>query len=247
MKSLVNRQRSEESLELFGLKKLAVAVVATTGFALSLLQIESVRAATIDFEATVLASDSTPLSGFRNINDGSGVATNISGFSSLVELPPSNLTFTFGDLELVDYILESGQTRTQMYAEGDGSPRFFELFREERLIANGTDLRLNIVTDLNPLSPTVGQATGFGEVRLTGVDGDLFFEEVKALTDGSEILRINVASFNATATMGTLQATGNFVAVPEPSSAFSSTLAVGGFLGAGLVLKRQLKSRNKPA
>ena len=84
MKSLVNRQRSEESLELFGLKKLAVAVVATTGFALSLLQIESVRAATIDFEATVLASDSTPLSGFRNINDGSGVATNISGFSSLV-------------------------------------------------------------------------------------------------------------------------------------------------------------------
>lgn len=160
----------------------------------------------------LISSGGTNFFAFRNLDSGSGSATAIGGFTSLAGLPPGDLTFTLGDLELVDFI-GTTTTATEVYAEGDGNVVPFMIFRGGTFAGTGSDLVLTIVTDRDPSSATFGLARGFAQVTLTGVAGDPFFDEVLALTGGTGRLRATLGSFVPTtfADPETFVSTGAFV------------------------------------
>ncbi len=241
------------------LKKLVLVVLLT-------FYSGPLMAATIDFQSTVTATDGTgpiivcipgsgfgpcqeaggnfrpdaqPFFAFNNLDNGSGTSTAINSFSSLSGVAPADLTFTFGDLELINFIGTTA-SGTEVYGEGDASPLFFNMFKSGTLIATGTDMVMNVVTDRDIASPTFGQATGFGTVRLTGLTGDPFYEEVLTLTGGTGILQITLGSFAPTTFSDPeiFQITGTLTAVPEPAS----LLLLGSGL-AGLGAWRRLKGR----
>lgn len=239
------------------LNKLVITVVSTSGVALALLQVESVQAATIGFNtATVVASDNltgdyvllsvpTPVGtfnayAFNNLDNGSGTASNISGFSSLADISsPADVTFTFGDLELVNFI-DGGQTATQEFANNDTAPAFFNLLKNGSVIATSTDVELTVVT--NRLS---GTAAGFGQITFNS--SDQFSREVQQLTNGSGTLNIALADFipldpivgvpRSVDRTATFQSSGTFNTqpVPEPLT-IAGTVVAGGI---GWLMKRK--------
>lgn len=143
------------------------SVVATDGSGPVLICIPSSGAGPCQEAGGNFRNPAVPFYAFKNLDNGSGAATAIGGFASLAGVPPANLTFTFGDLELVNFI-GTLTTGTEVYGEGDASPLFFNMFKSGAPIASGTGLVLNVVTDRTLGSPTFGQATGFGSVTLTG-------------------------------------------------------------------------------
>lgn len=175
-----------------------------------------------DFHSQTVASDAsgpllismggTNFFAFKNLDAGSGSATVIGGFTSLAGVTPGALTFTLGDLELVDFV-GTPTTATEVYAENDGTVVPFKIFRNGTLAAIGSDLVITIVTDRDPSSSTFGLARGFAQVTLSGVADDPFYEEVLTLTNGTGRLRATLGSFTPTtfADPETFVSTGTFL------------------------------------
>jgi len=198
--------------------------------------------ATVDFEGTVVASDDSgpylltvygiDFFAFKNLDSGTAAATSSSGFTSLLGVSPANVSFQFGDLELLDVIYGAG-TATEVYGEGDGSPSFFDVYVSSTHVATGSDLQVSIVTDTNPLSPNFATATGSGVVTLTGPSGQPFFDEVAVLTGGSGMLEITLSSFIPLALSDptTFAYEGTLTTVPIPPAVWLLGFGILGLLG----------------
>ncbi len=167
---------------------------------------------TFSFTGTLLSSDNTappvpPLItvdvpglglidffAWKRVDNGAGQVTAQAGWASLAGVPAGDLTFDFGDLELLNLAFGAG-TSTESYGEVDGSPRFFNLYNQGVKIASGGDFSLEIVTDTNPVSPDYTFATGTGWVTLAPEGGHPFVGELAALQGGSSVLEMHITSF----------------------------------------------------
>ena len=122
---------------------------------------------------------------FRKIISSLSFGTEIRGLTSLAGISPPNLTLSFGGLELVYHDQAYGdpatKTFTEVFSDTDGNS-YFNILLDNTEIASGSDMLMTIITDVDPSSPSVGNATGYLSVTLNGIAGDPFFEEVNSLS-----------------------------------------------------------------
>lgn len=150
------------------------------------------------------------------IEAGSGVGTSSDGFTSLANIDISKFTFTFGDLELTNF-LEPGPASAgfEVYSEGDGSVQPIQFFYDGNLWASGDVFDITINVD----NSNDATAVGTSRVQLTapGVDA-AFYNEVIALSGGTGLLDFQIADFFPVDDAGLFSSTGSVSPVPEPST-----------------------------
>lgn len=136
-----------------------------------------------------------PFYAWKSVDNGLGTVTAQDGFASLAGVPAMDLTFDFGDLELLELNFGAG-TATEVYGDGDAGQRYFNLYQQGVKIATGMDFSLSIVTDTDSLSPGFTLATGTGAVTLQAVGGHGFVDELTTL-QGSSVLNLSISSFTS--------------------------------------------------
>ena len=239
------------------MKKLLMAIAATTASLFVLFPVKHVQAASLGLTVTENDTDNTiPVPGtdnnlyfFTNTVSAQGQITSVDGFSSLQGVNPSNLTLNFGNLTLLTYSNQGGIVNTISGNDGAKNP-YFNLLENGQVIATSNNIKITNSTNINPDSPDYGQAKQDVEIALNGVSGNPFYQEVQQITNGTGILNINLgsptssvsspltgpdAAASFTYTGGTLVAsTSTPTEVPEPSE-------VGAFLvmGAGWLLRKK--------
>jgi hypothetical protein len=235
-----------------------VSTLIVTG-AVSVALLPGLSAASFSFAGSLRSSDNTappnpplivvpvpglgevPFYAWKAVDNGQGIVSAHAGFGSLSGVLAADLTFEFGDLELLQ--LDFGaNTATQTYGEADAGARFFNLYLQGNKIATGMDFSLSIVTDTDRNSPNFTLATGTGSVTLQSVGGHGFVDDLAAI-QGSPVLNLSVSSFTspvfvANPTPGIERAAhyfndytiaGGGTAVPEPEA--YAALAAAGLVG----------------
>ncbi len=179
--------------------------------ALLLAAPSALMAGSFTFEGSLRSSDNTsppapplivvavpglgdvPFYAWKSVDNGLGTVTAQDGFTSLAGVAPADLTFDFGDVELLQLDFGAG-TATETYGEGDAGARYFNLYLEGNKIATGMDFSLSIVTDTDPGSAGYTLATGTGSVTLQSVGGHGFVDDLIAL-QGNPVLNLSISSF----------------------------------------------------
>jgi|688.fasta_scaffold414608_2 hypothetical protein len=181
--------------------------------AVSVALLPGVSAASFSFDGSLRSSDNTappnpplivvpipglgdvPFYAWKQVDNGQGTVSAHAGFGSLGGVPAADLTFEFGDLELLQ--LDFGaNTATETYGEADAGARFFNLYLQGNKIATGMDFSLSIVTDTDRNSPNFTLATGTGSVTLQSVGGHGFVDDLTAI-QGSPVLNLSISSFTS--------------------------------------------------
>ncbi len=192
------------------------------------------QAASFDFSGDLQAGNLTGnpwvLQSFMwgTIETGSGTGTSQSGFSFFDTRNISQLTFTFGDLELSSSaspgLFAGGFER---YTDTDGSSVPFTIRYAGTTVATGTSVYLyDEVEHSNDVT-----AVGTGQVILTAPGSDpTFFNEIMALTGNTGQLDLVLTGFFPVNQQGLFATTGTFTAVPEPGEyAALGALGMAGF------------------
>lgn len=231
------------------MRKLLLAIAATTISLSVLIPVKYVQAASLGLTVTENVTDNTiPVPGtsdlyfFSNTVSAQGQITSVDGFSSLQGVNPSNLTLNFGNLTLLTYSNQGGIVNTLSGSDGTKTP-YFNLLEDGQVIATSNYVQITNTTNVIEGSPDYGQAKQVVEIVLNGVSGNPFYEEVQQITDGTGMLNINlgVPTSSVSSPFTSPDATASFtytggtlVAVPEPSG-------VGAFLlmGAGYLLRKK--------
>jgi hypothetical protein len=222
--------------------------ITTTVAALGLAAAVAVpaSAATFDFSGALQAAggNGVPwvLGSFMwaTIETGGGTGTSQSGFNYFATHDITQLTFTFGDLELSSFLSPGpGSPGFERYTDTDGSSVPFTIRLGGTPIATGTSIYLyDEVSHSNDIT-----AVGTGQVILTAPGADpAFYNEVLALTGGSGQLDLTLTGFFPVNNQGLFATTGSFTAVPEPGE--YAAVGAAGLLG--LALWRR-KSKNRMA
>ncbi len=199
-----------------------------------------------------------PIYAYNALDSGTGVATAIAGFASLVGVTPSDVTMTFGDIERLSTTYTPGGcvpvpppgysnclTSTNNYGNADAGPTFFTVIRAGvGTILSGSVLSLATLTDTNVASPGFATATGSGSILFTGGLAP-YYAEVLSLTGGSGLASVSMSSFNPVCLPGTdpcgFNSPGTLTFVPEPSTA----VLLGGALAALAGLRGSAASRQR--
>jgi len=212
------------------------------------LSAHAASAATIGIDLDLLASDlsgplmftvpvgPTPIYAYNALDGGTGAASSISGFASLLGVSPSDLTLSFGDLERLSTTFSPGgctptappgftncDTATNTYGDGDAGPNFFNII----LAGTGTILfgevvSVDVVVDTDLSSSGFATATGAGTIFFTSGLAP-YFAEVLSLTGGTGLASLSLGSFDPVCIPGSdpcpFESSGSLIFVPEPSSA----------------------------
>lgn len=152
------------------------------------------------------------------VEDGGGRGTFSSGFSSLNGLDMSLFSFTFGDLELTNYLSPTAsEAGFEYYSEADNSVDEMHFYYDGDLWAKAALNFLQVDVD----NKNDNFATGFGTANLTspGVS-NAFFNEVMALTAGSGLLTFNVYDFTPVDSAGNFTSAARITvsSVPLPAA-----------------------------
>jgi hypothetical protein len=207
--------------------------LSTSAAALAFMLAPVSNAASFDFAGSLHAANSTanPWVGgstmWGTIETGDGTGTSQSGFAYLASRDVSLLTFTFGDLELTSSLSPGiGSLGFERYTENDASVMPFTISYNGIPIATGTSDYL-----YDEVSHSLDfTAVGDGQVTLTAPGGDpTFYNEVTALTGGSRVLQVTLASFDPVDNLGNFTTTGTISAVPEPRE--YAALSAAGLIG----------------
>jgi len=195
------------------------------------------QAAYIDYNGNVNADTNTSYSWVLGstmwgaVESGDGTGTASSGFTSLNGLDISLFSFTFGDLELTDYLSPTAtEAGFEYYSEGDGSIEQMQFFYDGGLWASATLNFLQVDVD----NSSDASATGFGSANLTSYGlNDAFFNEVMLLTGGTGLLTFDISGFTPINSTGDFTSTGRISvsAVPLPAALWLFGPALLGFMG----------------
>ncbi len=220
-------------------------------------------AGTIDLNGSLLASDATgpvmltvpgpiALQAFNALDNGFASVTTVTDFPSFAGVDPLEIAITFGDLERLSTVFSPAgcapvggdpfsncATVSNQYGEGDGSPSFFAVdVLGVGTVLSGEFISLVATTDSDISSPGFGSATASGSVLITGGLAP-YLTDVLAMTGGTGIGILDIASFNSLCTTGadpcSFSVTGSLMFVPEPSTA----LLIGGGLAVLSVRRRR--------
>lgn len=192
------------------------------------------RAASFDFSGVVHADSLTaipwvgPSTMWGAIARGSGTGTSQSGFTYFNTHAITDLSFSFGDLELSSH-LSPGPAFAgfEVYTETDSVLVPFSIKLSGTEIASGVSLELT--THVSDSSDFVATGTGKFQVTTPGAD-PTFYNEVMTLTAGSGLFHADITSFAAVDIAGNFSSLGTMTAVPEPSTfAAGTALALLGF------------------
>lgn len=208
---------------------LLLAPISRTSLASTLIAVASaisVSAQTIVVSGDVHASDlrtdlaqltSHPSYPYQKVDNGSGMGTEISGFTSLsdaISTEAARLTYSFGNLDLTTYTGGGPGTSIEIYTPDIGST--FKFSYDGVTLATGTVTSLTVNTNYS-----TGAATGTGRINLVsgGTDAS-FFNEINSLSGGTNNMDFAISSFTAVNASGDFNSTGTFSAsaVPEPST-----------------------------
>ena len=169
---------------------------------------------------------------FESLDNGNATATSQVGFSYFDTHDITQLTWTFGDLELTNHLSPGASSAGfEYYSEADNDVTDFEMFQNGALVASGDVLYLR--TDVANSSDT--SATGTAEVTLTtaGVDST-FFDEVMTLSGGTGTLSVEIGNFDPVS-YSEFNSSGTLTVVPEPSA----TALFVGLFALALIQRRQ--------
>ena len=149
-----------------------------------------------------------------SIDTSSSTATSFVGFDSLDGLDPAKLTWTFGDLELTNFLEPTvGAAGFEVYTENDASIGLLEFFYDGVKWAEGTvdSLRVDVENSND------ANAVGSGTATLTSAGADdAFYNEVVAISGG--ILTFELDAFDPVDANGLFNTSGTISAVPEPET-----------------------------
>jgi hypothetical protein len=197
-----------------------------------------------------LPTGPTPIYAYNALDSGTGTATSISGFASLIGVTPSDLTMTYGDIERLSTTYSPGgcspvapplwsncASSTNNYGNSDAGPTFFNvILAGTGTILSGTIISLATLTNTTVASPGFATATGSGLIQFTSGLAP-YYTEALSLTGGSGYANLNLSSFNPVCALGSdpcgFNASGTLTFVPEPSTA----LLLGGALAALAALR----------
>ncbi|GAB5559246.1 MAG: hypothetical protein SynsKO_08930 [Synoicihabitans sp.] len=193
-----------------------------------------------DLNTSAAPLTSHPSFPWETVDTGSGMATSISGFTSIsdaISTEAARLTYAFNNLELTTYSGGGPGDSLEIYTPKAGST--FTFAYDGTTIATGQVVSLTVNTNF-----TTGAATGLGTVNLiSGGTNPAFFNEIGTLTGGTNIMDFAISSFTAVNASGDFTSTGTFSvsAVPEPST----YAAVLGLTALGFVHGRRRGPRRK--
>jgi hypothetical protein len=209
-------------------------IATATATATVLLLAGTGRAATFNFSGDLQAGNLTGnpwvllSSMWGSIETGSGTGTSQSGFAYFNTHDISQLTFTFGDLELSSFASPGpGTPGFERYTDTDGSSVPFTIRYAGTTVATGTSVYLyDEVENSNDVT-----AVGTGQVILTAPGSDpTFFNEIMVLTGNTGQLDLVLTGFFPVNDQGLFATTGTFTAVPEPGEyAALGALGMAGF------------------
>ena len=217
--------------------------------ALLVASITSASAATIEYTAITQAAGVTSnpwifgSTMWGGIEAGTSTATSINGFASLAGATPSLFSWTFGDLELTNFVSPTATTAGyEIYAEGDASVSPLKFWYDGELLATGTvfDIRVNVAHSFDAGSAGVG--TG----QITGAGANAaFYNEILSLTGGTGNLTFTVEDFYSVSQSGQFGNRG-VLSFPSPAAVPESTstgvcLALSLCFGLGLRIRRITK------
>ncbi|MCA9215773.1 MAG: PEP-CTERM sorting domain-containing protein [Planctomycetales bacterium] len=146
------------------------------------LAVTSVNAAVIEVQWSHTGTNPAP-QGLLQRGDVTGVATHISGFTSLAGITPSRLTYASRFTDITEQIGSPADSDSAVVLFGgtEALPTFFDFFLDGNLIASSTNPVFSLETDFTESSfPSVWRAA----IPLTGISGTDFFEDVLNLSGG---------------------------------------------------------------
>jgi len=193
---------------ILSMKKSLLAIAATTTIIVFHLPDSKVLA--IDFGFTVGENYTnpslTPLNIgeylYQNITSAQGQVSSINGLSSLESVNPTDLTFNFGNLQLLNYDENSSQVTSYFGSNGQQIP-YFNLLENNQVIATSNQITLtNTFADATDTS-----VTQTIDITLNGVTSSPFYQEINQLTNGNNVLVLTGITPNGTAD-GTAGITG---------------------------------------
>jgi len=220
-----------------------IALATTAALALAALVASPARAAVFDFSGVLQAGGGTAnpwvlgSTMWGTIETGTGTGTSQSGFNYFATHNVSQLTFTFGDLELSSSLSPGpASAGFERYTDTDGSSVPFTISHAGTVIATGTsDFLYDEVSNSSDVT-----AVGNGRVTLTAPGLDpAFYNEVLGLTGGSGRMDLVLSGFFPVNNAGLFATTGSFTAVPEPGE--YSAVAAAGLAGLALWRRRGQK------
>jgi hypothetical protein len=161
-----------------------------------------------------------------HLDDASGAGQSTTGFSSLSGKDISKLDFSFGNLDLTDWLSPGAASAGYEIYTDDGAGTPLEFSYDGDLWATGTVafLRTDVVDSSGINATAVLSAT----LLSAGVE-DAFFNEIMLLTGGTGVIELNASSFTPVDANGlfTSVTTLELTAVPVPAAVwlFGSALA----------------------
>lgn len=206
---------------------------------IALVTASPLTAVVINWSGTTTNSDTTSslawVQGshmFESLDNGNATATSQVGFSYFDTHDITQLTWTFGDLELTNHLSPGASSAGfEYYSEADNDVTDFKMFQNGALVASGDVLYLR--TDVANSSDT--SATGTAEVTLTTAGADsTFFDEVMTLSGGTGTLSVEIGNFDPVS-YGEFDSSGTLTVVPEPRA----TALFVGLFALALIQRRQ--------
>lgn len=150
---------------------------------------------------------------FTNVDSGLSRGSEHERFSSIEAIPPLNLRVEFSDIELVFQDPNGGDTSTrtftEVYSDKDSNGDFTIRLADSTVLATGTELVVNVITDVNPSSSEYLKATGFGSVKITGPSSSAFYNEIISHSPSGE-LKFIITQFDAVDDQGKFEADAFF-------------------------------------
>jgi hypothetical protein len=189
---------------------------------IALVTASPLTAVVINWSGTSYNSDTSSSYGwvlgshmFESLDSGNATATSQAGFIYFDTHDITQLTWTFGDLELTNHLSPGATTAGfEYYSEADNNVTDFEMFQNDTLVASGDVLYLQ--TDVANSSDATG--TGAAGITLTTAGADpTFFNEIMALSGGTGALSIEIGNFDPMSD-GVFNSNGTLTVVPEPSA-----------------------------
>ena len=165
---------------------------------------------------------------WESIETGDGMATFVQGIPVMEALNPMLLTWTFGDLELIEANSRSPRpmgsptpppiSGVEFYSENDGSVVPLEFSYDGTLWATG-EIQ-NFIVNVDDDADFTATGTGVAMLTAPGPVEREFFDDIDEISGGTRLLNFTINNFDPVDANGLFSSTGTILvaAVPEPQT-----------------------------